>query len=278
MLFINYDENDGLFDHIVPPMPPLSSQPNAQGMVSRDLEESLRDELLDRGRYPSGPPLVPGADHAGMQPIGLGPRVPMLIVSPWTRGGWVCSEVFDHTSVLRFLEARFGVPEPNISAWRRAVCGDLTSAFDFSGRPEPAVVHFALPAPVHSLHHPYSVPAVQSMPVQEPGVRPARALPYALLVHGRAAEGRFDLDFANQGKAGAAFYVYNHREPEQAPRRYAVSAGDSFSDFWIAAENDPGYDLLCLRSQRLPAASSGAAWRRVRLRRSPSATMPRMGT
>ncbi len=58
----------------------------------------------------------------------------MTVVSPWTRGGWVCSQVFDHTSVLRFLEARFGesMHEPNITAWRRAVCGDLTSAFDFS--------------------------------------------------------------------------------------------------------------------------------------------------
>jgi hypothetical protein len=71
-----------------------------------------------------------GEDYHG-EPVGLGFRVPMLIVSPWTRGGWVNSQVFDHTSVLRFLERRFGVAEPNIGPWRRAVCGDLTSAFDF---------------------------------------------------------------------------------------------------------------------------------------------------
>ena len=63
---------------------------------------------------------------------GLGPRVPMYALSPWSRGGWVNSQVFDHTSVLRFIEQRFGVAEPNISPWRRAVCGDLTSLFDFS--------------------------------------------------------------------------------------------------------------------------------------------------
>ena len=65
---------------------------------------------------------------------GLGPRVPMYALSPWSRGGWVNSQVFDHTSVLRFIEQRFGVAEPNISPWRRAVCGDLTSLFDFSAK------------------------------------------------------------------------------------------------------------------------------------------------
>lgn len=57
----------------------------------------------------------------------------MTVVSPWTVGGHVSSVVADHTSVLRFLERWTGVAEPNISAWRRSVCGDLTSAFDFSG-------------------------------------------------------------------------------------------------------------------------------------------------
>ena len=55
----------------------------------------------------------------------------MTIVSPWSKGGFVCSQVFDHTSVIRFIETRFGVHEPNITPWRRAVCGDLTTAFDF---------------------------------------------------------------------------------------------------------------------------------------------------
>jgi len=64
-------------------------------------------------------------------PIGLGFRVPMLIVSPFSRGGFVCGDVFDHTSTLRFLETRFGAEVPNLSAWRRSVTGDLTSAFNF---------------------------------------------------------------------------------------------------------------------------------------------------
>jgi phospholipase C len=64
-------------------------------------------------------------------PIGLGFRVPAIIVSPWTVGGWVSSELSDHTSQLRFLEKITGVREPNISDWRRRTVGDLTSAFRF---------------------------------------------------------------------------------------------------------------------------------------------------
>jgi phospholipase C len=55
-----------------------------------------------------------------------------MVISPFSRGGFVSSDVFDHTSTLRFLEARFGVEVPNLSAWRRETCGDLTSAFNFA--------------------------------------------------------------------------------------------------------------------------------------------------
>jgi phospholipase C len=92
---LTYDENDGQFDHVPPPVP-------APGTA----DEFIHDE-----------------------PIGLGFRVPVTIVSPWTAGGHVYSEVLDHTSLIRFLEARFGVPEPNITTWRRRTCGDLTGAF-----------------------------------------------------------------------------------------------------------------------------------------------------
>ena len=92
------DEGDGFFDHAVPINPPAGTT----------------------NEFVTG------------QPIGLGERVPCIIISPWTRGGYVCSQVFDHTSVLRFIEKWTGVQCPNISAWRRQVCGDLTSAFDFA--------------------------------------------------------------------------------------------------------------------------------------------------
>ena len=251
VLFINYDENDGQFDHIVPPMPPLTSERNAQGMVSKDLLESLGDEILDLDKHPEDMrPVIPNADPGGLQPIGLGPRVPMLIVSPWTAGGWVCSQVFDHTSVLRFMEARFDIPEPNISAWRRSLCGDLVSAFNFSSPPDPVIPHFEVPKPIASLHRPYHVPDVQSMPKQEPGVRKARALPYEIFVHARLRDGDDDLvaekifvDFANTGEAGAGFYIYNGAKPEDNPRRYTISAGSELSDYWSTEDTQGLYDL-----------------------------------
>ncbi|UXI81847.1 phospholipase C, phosphocholine-specific, partial [Streptomyces vinaceusdrappus] len=112
-LFITYDENDGFFDHLVPPLPPKSA---AQGRSTVDVSlDVFRGSAKHREGF-----------------YGLGPRVPMLVVSPWSKGGFVCSETFDHTSIIRFMERRFGVREPGISPWRRAICGDLTSAFDFS--------------------------------------------------------------------------------------------------------------------------------------------------
>jgi phospholipase C len=81
--------------------------------------------------------IFPGGGGHPAGPYGLGMRVPLLVVSPWSKGGWVNSQVFDHTSVIRFIEARFAngnkdLIESNITPWRRAVVGDLTSAFDFA--------------------------------------------------------------------------------------------------------------------------------------------------
>jgi phospholipase C len=268
VLFINYDENDGFFDHVVPPMPPLASTQGNVGLVSRRLVDSLVDEIINLDDYPRHKtPLIPNADPGGRQPIGLGPRVPMIVVSPWTRGGWVCSQVFDHTSVLQFLEARFGVPEPNISAWRRAVCGDLTSAFDFAAGPDMAVRGFGPVARVGSAGGAIVVPEPQAMPVCEGGTRPARALPYALLMNGRIADGLFLLDFRNRG-AGVAFYVYDRVRTQNPPRRYTMAAGDAFSDFWQLRDSSR-YDLAvygpngCLFEFR--GTASGAALPEVNL-------------
>ena len=108
-VFITYDENGGFFDHVPPPVAPPGTP----------------------GEYLTVNPLP--ATAGGIRgPIGLGFRVPMLVVSPFARGGLVCSDTFDHTSLLRFLETRFGPEVPNLTAWRRSVTGDLTSAFNFA--------------------------------------------------------------------------------------------------------------------------------------------------
>jgi phospholipase C len=244
VFIINYDENDVFFDHVVPPVPPATQRQNAEGLVSDDLVDSLKDEFLDTTKHPhSQHPLVPDADPGGLQPLGLGPRLPMLIVSPWTKGGWVCSQVFDHTSVLQFLEARFGVAEPNISKWRRAVCGDLTSAFDFASPPDETTYQFAVPQPIISENERPRVPAVQSMPIQEHGTRPARALPYKIFTDCRVDPNadKFWIDLTNAGKAGAAFYIYSSKQPQVNPRRYTVSASQQLSDYWDLSELKKGH-------------------------------------
>jgi phospholipase C len=104
VLFHMYDENDGFFDHVAPPSPPAGTP----------------------GEFVSQQHLSADA-HGISGPVGMGFRVPMLVISPFSRGGHVASQVFDHTSQLRFLEERFGVRAPNISAWRRREAGDLTS-------------------------------------------------------------------------------------------------------------------------------------------------------
>jgi phospholipase C len=139
-----YDENDGIFDHVPPPVPP------------------------------SGTP----HEFVGGLPIGGGFRVPCIIVSPWSAGGWVCSQPFDHTSSLRFLEKFTGVDEPNISDWRRGTFGDFTAALRFD---DPSAQAPSLPNTgaalsralyeVGNLPQPTLPGSDQKLPAQEKGSR-----------------------------------------------------------------------------------------------------------
>ncbi|MDX6330391.1 MAG: phospholipase, partial [Streptomycetaceae bacterium] len=163
LVIINFDENDGQFDHVPPPVP-------APG---------TKDEF-----YHEASGALASAGVTQPLPVGLGFRVPLILISPWTRGGWVTSEVSDHTSVIQFMEKwteALGKPVtcPNISAWRRSVCGDLTGAFVFTspvfGLPNlPKTTVIGDPAG-GSYHPPVTTNA---MPKQEPGTKRARSLPY----------------------------------------------------------------------------------------------------
>ncbi|MFF3311772.1 phosphocholine-specific phospholipase C [Streptomyces sp. NPDC002952] len=249
-LFITYDENDGFFDHVVPPFPPHNAD---QGKSTVDV----------------GPDLYQGDARRPAGPYGLGQRVPMIVVSPWSKGGYVCSETLDHTSIIRFMERRFGVHEPNISPWRRTVCGDLSSAFDFSRKDARPV---ALPdtdgyePPDHERHPDYvpTPPANPVLPKQERGSRPARPLKYAPLVDGSldAATGRFTLAFASGAKAGAAFLVTSGNRTD-GPWSYTTEAGKTVSDTWNSAYSGGSYDLTVhgpngfLRTFRGPGKAAG---------------------
>jgi phospholipase C len=180
------------------------------------------------------------------------------VVSPWSRGGWVNSQAFDHTSVLRFIEARFGVKETNISAFRRAVCGDLTSAFNFvspNNEALPTLAGRKTKAQADQLRTDQQAlsqvpfPALPQLPLQAKGTRPSRALPYELHTSARidAIGGKVQLLFANTGTAAAVFHVYDKLNLDRLPRRYMVEPGKTLDDAWNAMRDDSGfYDLWVL--------------------------------
>ncbi len=235
----NYDEADGSFDHIVPPSPPpaVPASPDT-GASTVDYHNEIVTTSTPNG------------------PIGLGTRVPCIVISPWSKGGYVNSQVFDHTSTIQFIEKRFGVFERNISPWRRAVCGDLTSVFNFKNpngdRDEDRV---KLPStdgylpPVGELSGAVNPPdavvtkdgAIIGVPAQEKGVRRARALPYELnvdsMVH--ASSSTVELHFVNSGKAGAVFQVRSGTTTDPV-RNYTVEAGKTLSGVWTVSGS---YDL-----------------------------------
>lgn len=241
VLIVNYDENDGFFDHVPPPCAPAYERVNGNPVLRG------KSTINTAGEY-----------HTDSKPYGPGPRVPMFVISPWSRGGWVNSEVFDHTSVLRFIERRFGVEETNISAFRRAVCGDLTSAFDFVTPNDRTV---SLPnsdrASVDAIRDAQAqleqvpLPSVdtQRAPAQHSGTRPSRALPYELHVSGREdlPNRVMRLLFRNSGTAAAVFHVYDRLHLDRVPRRYAIEPGKDLHDSWDVFTTDDGqYDLWVL--------------------------------
>jgi len=250
VLLVNFDENDGFFDHVPPPAPP--------SIVSTGPTVAAGGSTVDTaGEYHQV--LPPGIDPTRALPLGkpygLGPRVPMYVISPWSKGGWVNSQVFDHTSVIRFLERRFGVVEPNLTAWRRAVCGDLTSALDFADPdnrrflddlPDTAALAAAARALPGTTTPP--TPALPALPAQEESARPSRALPYELhaTARVRAEPGqpaRIELRFVSTGTAGAVFHVYDRKHLDRAPRRFTVEAGKQLTDSWDLAADGGDYDL-----------------------------------
>jgi phospholipase C len=260
VFFLTFDENDGLFDHLPPPAVPSY---NADGSLAGKSSIALAGMYLNNHHYPGqafselsgtfGYYTDPADTISGpIRPWGLGPRVPMYVVSPWSRGGWVTSEVFDHTSVGRFIEKRFGVTIPAISPWHRAVCGDLTSAFDFEHPNSrrfpklPDVSNYAQIEAVSTTLPPAAPPATPQPLYQQTGMRWSRALPYELGVDAHIGEdGRVRLQFNNTGAKGAVFHVYDKRHLDRIPRRYTVEADKSLSDdAWETLVADGGlYDL-----------------------------------
>ena len=271
IFILTYDENDGCFDHVPPFVPPHSAKP-ATGLASNNMDTAIEHISLeeDLKYYPK--------DEARESPVGLGYRVPLIIASPWSRGGWVNSEVFDHTSPLQFLEKFIGhkisrkIEETNISAWRRTVCGDLSSVFrQYNGE------QLAMPAPVEkdsfieSIHQAkfkaipdnykkLSSPEIETintnpsaspyMPQQEKGVKPACALPYEIYADGNLSADRkqFQIKFKagntvfGNNAAGVPFHVYAYDKDLQT-KAYTAAAGNELMDTFPLSAGTNNYDL-----------------------------------
>jgi phospholipase C len=124
-VFITYDENGGIADHVTPAPACLpDSYPPHDG---------------------SGNPLTPGTfDMTGF-------RVPFIVVSPYARAHFASHTLYDHTSITRFIETRFGLPA---LTGRDANATPPMEMFDFQSPPfmtPPEIeVHTTVPAQILS--------------------------------------------------------------------------------------------------------------------------------
>ncbi|WP_285011371.1 phosphocholine-specific phospholipase C [Pedobacter faecalis] len=258
---LTYDENDGYFDHIPPFVAPNPKDPSS-GKVSDSLD--IRTEYAAKGQT------------SRESPVGLGFRVPMVVVSPWSRGGYVNSEIFDHTSSIQFLEKFLrhktgkAIREDNISSWRRSVCGDLSSVFrPYHGEAVKAPESLERLPFIESIHKAQFArlpdgfkklsqteiaeivgnPSASSLlPRQEPGIKPASAIPYELYAEAAlSGDGtavgitfRAGKDFFGDRASAGAFHVYG------AGRHwpFTVAAGETLSYQWpLSTFADGKYDL-----------------------------------
>ncbi|MBE8712916.1 phosphocholine-specific phospholipase C [Sphingobacterium hungaricum] len=243
IFIINYDENDGYFDHVPPFVAPNPKDPDS-GKTSSALDYSS-EYVFKEQELASGV----AENQATEGPVGLGYRVPLLIVSPWSKGGWVNSEVCDITSTLQFLEVflnkKFNkeIFEENISSWRRKITGDLTSAFrQYQGEKidlpffldrnqQIANINATkeLPAPNgFRQFNPNEISDIQQMPLhhpllpkQEKGIRPSNALAYELYIDGRQQEDSIALSFS----ASQNFF-----KEKSLPSPFLVYSGEKHKD------------------------------------------------
>ncbi len=264
IFIVTYDENDGYYDHIPPFSIPDINKPET-GKVSKGIETELEYVRLTN-ELKQGIP----EKQAREAPIGLGFRVPMLIASPWSRGGKVCSQVFDHTSTLQFLENFINnkynknIYFENISTWRRTICGDLTSAFTPFNPQKDNLAFLDRNQFVESIHNakfkedPGNFKVISDQQIetalktgnykdlmsqQEIGKRVSVALPYQLSTKGQLVDvGKFqismkaDKDLFGNRAAGSPFRVY-------APGSYIDSKGKTANCMNWAFAVKPGDEI-----------------------------------
>ncbi|KAA6436857.1 phospholipase C, phosphocholine-specific [Dyadobacter flavalbus] len=259
-----YDENDGYFDH-VPPFTVPDPYKADTGAVSDGIDCKTEFVTLEQDMTKKD------EKESRHSSIGLGYRVPLIVASPWNRGGNVCSEVFDHTSILQFLEKFVShksgkqIKETNISEWRRTICGDLTSTFTPYNGEKTALPTFVernefmesiYNAKFKKLPNGYKTLTKEQiaevnrdpigssiLPNQEKGTRPACPIPYEINAEGAVNADKSAFEIALEAKndmfkdqsAGAPFIVYapvKYKNEHFKVWNYAVKAGDMLKATW----------------------------------------------
>lgn len=277
IFIVNFDENDGYFDHVLPfvaPDPENASTGKCSDGINTEVEYVRLENELKEG--------IPKRS-ARQGPIGLGFRVPLIIASPWSRGGQVCSEIFDHTSTLQFLEnfikKKYGkdVKEKNISDWRRTICGDLTSSFNLyrgEGAPEISFVEkktfiekiynakFKKDALDYKKLSQQEIDQINKdrfsstvLPLQEKGIKAASGLNYQLYADGNLSADKKNVEILFQAKndifgkeaSGSAFnllfpgkFAVDGKFDTVGARSYAVKAGGKLSDIFPISSFENG--------------------------------------
>ncbi len=279
IFILNYDENDGYFDHI-PPFVAPDPRDADQGKASEGLDVTgeivTKEEEIKEGF---------SEKDSRTSPVGLGYRVPLVVASPWSRGGWVNSEVCDITSTIMLMEKWLShktgkeIKETNISDWRREISGDLSSVFrpyngeeielpewvkqkehvqqiynaKFKGLP----TNYKALTPAEAQQIAQNPQRSELLPTQEPGTKPSNALPYELYVDGAVSSDgeNFTITFAaskeifGEEALGAPFNVYtpgNYLNPKTGEYEavktwaFAVKSGDSISYQWPIASFENG--------------------------------------
>jgi phospholipase C len=273
IFILTYDENDGQFDH-VPPFVAAHHEKENTGKASAGIDLSVEQVNI---KHEKMRPYKNPEKEAKEDAIGLGYRVPLVIASPWSRGGKVSSEVYDHTSVLQFLEfflknkTKKEIKESNISAWRRTVCGDLTSVFKpYSGektvlpksvdkepfiqrifesqfKEKPSGFREFTKSEISKINA--GAPGFDWGAVQEKGIRPACPSFYELYAEAEVLGDQLRLNFESGRKAfgekanGSPFMVYTSSlyGGDWVPsRNYALKAGDKLNDEWDLKKFKPG--------------------------------------
>lgn len=258
IFILTYDENDGFFDHVPPFTAPEPDKPDT-GKCSPGIDTGIefikREDELKHGV---------SEKQARQGPVGLGFRVPLIIASPWSRGGQVCSQVFDHTSSLQFLEKflskKLGktIKETNISQWRRTVCGDLTSVFNPYNETSVKLPFLEKNQFIESIHKaqfkedpsgfkPLSQEEIQQinkdprssslMPHQEKGMKPSCALPYQLYAEGALSADKKQFELILKAKnevfgaqsAGSPFNVYMPGKYFEPDGSFEVAKNSSYA-------------------------------------------------